>query len=593
MPSSPRRPRLRAVLGWALVALFLAFEAEAAGPKRVLVVHSFGRDFSPYDAIVPVFRTELAQRLDAPVTFVEANLDFMRVANDEQARGFVEYLNARFDDGPPDVVVTLGGPAARFYLSHRAALFPATPAVLGGVEERFVRQVDLLPNDAVVGARMDIPKLVDNIEQLLPGTEFVAVVIGASSLERFWLDELKRELRPYEGRIRFEYLNDLSLVQMKERVAKLPARSAILYALLSVDAAGVPHERQDALATLHKAARAPIFGFYENELGNGVVGGPYWSVREHGMRLANATLHALGGAADAQPRIDIAGFQPAVYDWRELRRWGIDRSRLPPGSELRFEPPSIWEEHRIAVVATLSALLLQAALIAALLAQRAHRRRAELEAEGLAGRLVTAHEDERRRLARELHDDVTQRLAGLAIEAADLEGRARQTPGAEAAHSIREGLVELGEDVHALSYRLHPSVIEDLGLIEALRIECDRVAEQGPLRVSFDCSDVPRRLPPDTALCLFRVAQEALRNVERHAEAGSVDVSVTGRDGGLALAVRDDGTGFDTEREPERASLGLASMRERVRLLGGRIDIRSARGSGTSLVAWVPLKEAA
>jgi len=132
-------------------------------------------------------------------------------------------------------------------------------------------------------------------------------------------------------------------------------------------------------------------------------------------------------------------------------------------------------------------------------------------------------------------------------------------------------------------------VIEDLGLVEALRIECDRVAHQGPLHVNFDCHDVPRKLPVDAALCLFRVAQEALRNVERHARAKHVEVSVKGQDGGVALAVRDNGTGFDPSRSGERASLGLASMRERVRLLGGRLHIQSGPGNGTSLSAWVPL----
>jgi signal transduction histidine kinase len=164
--------------------------------------------------------------------------------------------------------------------------------------------------------------------------------------------------------------------------------------------------------------------------------------------------------------------------------------------------------------------------------------------------------------------------------------------GANAAHSIREGLVELSEDVHTLSYRLHPSVIEDLGLVEALRIECDRVAQQGPLQVIFDCREVPTKLPADAALCLFRVAQEALRNVERHARATSVDVSVKAKDGGIALAVRDNGAGFDASRRTKQASLGLASMRERVRTLGGRLHIEGGPGHGTSLSAWVPLQGA-
>ncbi len=579
-------------LGWALLAWTLVAGIDAAIAKRVLVLNSFGRDFAPYDSIAPIFRTELAQRFDVPITFVEASLDSMRTATDKQTRTFLAYLNGRFDGTPPDVVVTFGGPAAQFYLAHRDELFGTTPVVLGALEERFIPKAPLLPSDAVVAAQAHIPRLIDNIERLLPETRTVAVVIGASRLEQSWLEELKRDTAPFTDRIRFEYLNDLSLMQMRARVAALPAHSAILYAVLVVDAAGVPHERQDALASLYKAANAPIFGIYENEIGNGVVGGPYWSLREQARRIANATLRALGGAARAQAQVDVMGLQPAAYDWRELRRWNIDASRLPPGSEVRFKPPSIWEEHRGAVVATLTALVLQAALIAALLVQRTRRRRAEREVAGLAGRLVTAHEDERRRLARELHDDVSQRLAGLAIEVAALEGRERHTPNAAAAHAIRAGLVELGEDVHALSYRLHPSVLEDLGLAEALRIECDRVAQRGPLQVKFDCGAVPRGLHADAALCLFRVAQEALRNVERHARATDVAVSLAPAAGGMALAVRDNGAGFEAGRDPARASLGLASMRERIRLVGGRLDLRSERGSGTSLTAWVPLPEA-
>ena len=441
-----------------------------------------------------------------------------------------------------------------------------------------------------MAGRFDLHGLAKNILQVIPETETIAVVVGDSDTERFWLNELKREFAPFSGRVKFEWLNDLSLVQVKERVATLPPRSAILFGLLIVDAAGVPHERRDGLEGLHAAANAPIFGLYESELGKGVVGGPYASQRNRGEQMAITTLDALRGGP---PRTNIADFERPVYDWRELQRWNIDPARLPADSEIRFRPPSIWEEHRVAVVATVTAVVIQAALIGALLLQRARRRRAEFDAEGLAGRLVTAHEDERRRLARELHDDVTQRLAGLAIEAAELEGGRTGAGNAEAAHSIRVGLAELGEDIHALSYRLHPSVIEDLGLVEALRIECDRVAQQGALRVSFDCRGVPKKLSADAALCLFRVAQEALRNVERHAQASKVDVSVVGRNDGIALAVRDDGAGFDSSSTAKRASLGLASMRERVRILDGRFDIESGPGIGTSLSAWLPLQAVA
>jgi len=212
--------------------------------------------------------------------------------------------------------------------------------------------------------------------------------------------------------------------------------------------------------------------------------------------------------------------------------------------------------------------------------EKSHR-----EIQQLAGRLISAHEDERQRLARELHDDLTQRLARLAIDAGRMES-AVDAP--EGMRLLREGLVRLSEDVHALSYRLHPSVLDDLGLVEALKAECDRVMRHGELRVDVEASAAPGILPAEVSLCLFRVAQEALSNAARHAHASAVTVVLSSRSRGLRLAVSDNGSGFDPDGPRGRASLGLASMRERVRLLHGELDIKSTPGRGTTVVAWVP-----
>jgi PAS domain S-box-containing protein len=210
------------------------------------------------------------------------------------------------------------------------------------------------------------------------------------------------------------------------------------------------------------------------------------------------------------------------------------------------------------------------------------------EIQQLAGRLLTAHEDERRHLARELHDDLTQRLARLAIDAGRMESAADAPEGIRL---LREDLVHLSEDVHALSYRLHPSVLDDLGLVEALKAECDRVGRHGDLRVDLEASALPMALPKDASLCLFRVAQEALSNAARHGHASTINVSLSPRGQGFQISVSDNGNGFDTERPSDRASLGLASMRERVRLLDGKLEIESIPGHGTRVVAWVPTLE--
>jgi signal transduction histidine kinase len=207
--------------------------------------------------------------------------------------------------------------------------------------------------------------------------------------------------------------------------------------------------------------------------------------------------------------------------------------------------------------------------------------------------LIGAQEAERARLARELHDDISQRLARLAIDAGRVEQGFSSQDVKRTMRDVREELVLLSEDVHTLSYRLHSSVLEDLGLVEALKAECERFARQETIacRVKVQGS-LPDGLPQETTLGLFRITQEALRNVARHAQAGAVDVTLRCLEDGLQLAVHDNGSGFDPLQKRERVSLGLTGMRERMHLIGGELDIESAPGHGTTIVAWVSLKRA-
>jgi signal transduction histidine kinase len=145
--------------------------------------------------------------------------------------------------------------------------------------------------------------------------------------------------------------------------------------------------------------------------------------------------------------------------------------------------------------------------------------------------------------------------------------------------------------VHSLSYRLHPALLEDLGLTDALKVECERFEQQESIPIKSSVEVIPNRIPLDTGICLFRVTQEALRNVARHARARTATVSLRSLKGGLELAVTDSGIGFSQDRHHHRPSLGLASMRERVRLVGGVLDIDSAPGQGTTIIAWVPLQQ--
>jgi len=258
--------------------------------------------------------------------------------------------------------------------------------------------------------------------------------------------------------------------------------------------------------------------------------------------------------------------------------------------EYRFLHPALGERwlHHLARVATRDADGHAIVTFGVLRDVTEHRHDA-LALRELGRRLLRAHEDERALLARELHDDVTQRLAVLAIDTSRAERDATDPAVADAMRGVREGLVRLSEDVHALAYRLHPAVLSELGLAEALRAECERWSRRSAMAVVADLGTLPEALDRDAALCLFRVAQESLGNVARHARADAVLVRLHPARGGLLLEVRDDGCGFDPAVPGDSKRLGLVSIRERVHLARGTIDIESAPGAGTTVVAWVPV----
>ena len=283
--------------------------------------------------------------------------------------------------------------------------------------------------------------------------------------------------------------------------------------------------------------------------------------------------------------------RPRMLEVRErMQTGGLDRVSV----EYRFLHPEQGEKwiHHLAGVARRDAAG-RAICTFGVFRDVTELKRAEEALHDLSRRLIQAQEAERALLARELHDDLTQRLALLAIDVGRVELAAPDRAQADAMRVIREGLVRLSEDVHSLAYQLHPSVLEELGLVEALRTECERLVRQGQLHLTARLEPLPDVVGKDAALCLFRVAQGALNNVVRHSGARAAAVELRPMDGGVLLAVRDDGAGFDPGSRGTGRSLGLASMRERVRLVNGTLDVESAPGHGTAVVAWVPGEGAA
>ena len=218
------------------------------------------------------------------------------------------------------------------------------------------------------------------------------------------------------------------------------------------------------------------------------------------------------------------------------------------------------------------------------------RKHAELALHDLSGRLLSAQEEERRRIARELHDNLSQQMAALAIGISQVVRKVGMAsePVAKLLRDLGQRTAEISEEIHGLSHRLHSSKLASLGLVEALHGHCQEVTTHS-VDVRFDHRNVPRALPHDVETCLFRVVQEGLNNVVKHSGARLAEVTLRATGDVLILSIADSGRGFDDAPDMNRDGVGLASMRERLRLVHGDFTVRSQPGQGTMLIARVQL----
>jgi signal transduction histidine kinase len=206
------------------------------------------------------------------------------------------------------------------------------------------------------------------------------VVIGNSPIERYWVGQIRDSLEPFKSRVTLTFLNDLPFIDVLKRVATLPAGSAIFYIVLSPDVEGIPQDEDTALAALHAVASAPIFSYSDAYLGKGIVGGPLISSDEQGRETVSVAVRLLSGEHASDIRMPPISLGKPEFDWRELKRWNIRESDLPPGSMILFREPSAWERYRWQIVAVTVVLVLEAALIVTLLHERRRRRIAEMNA---------------------------------------------------------------------------------------------------------------------------------------------------------------------------------------------------------------------
>ena len=697
----------------------LALGQHPTGAKHVLVLYWYDRNY-PFNA---GFEESFQKALPAGAfeyypEYLEAN----RFPGETQSLALRDYLKQKYADRPLDAIVIVGHATLDFVTKYRNDLFPNTPIVFMLPSRPDPELLAQRPGMTGIITLHAFTQTLDVALRLQSDTEHVFVVSGNLERDKRYETTARQEFKSYEGRLDISYLTDLPPEELTAKARTLPARSIILFVTQhSQNAQGKRLESFDHVSLLSQSARVPIYTMSGPAVGYGVVGGYVYSTESSAAKVAEIVTQISNGARAEDIPIQNAPTVP-MFDWRELYRWGISEDRLPPGSIVRFKQLTFWQQYQGRIIGVLGIILIQMALIAALLVERRRKRRAarslaasedrfarafwsnpqpmllttledcrylevndsfvqmsgyqrdevihrssmelnmwpspaeheafvdalkrqgslrntetlfrrkdgelrvllssaelveiggsqciliassditdrkesERQLAELTARLLRTQDEERRRIARELHDVTAQSIGLIMLNLAQVQNAAAplDKPSKD---KLTESLA-LGEqalkDIRTLSYVLHPPLLDQAGLMTALKWYVKGFQERSGVKVTFtDNGHNGQRMPPEVEYALFRVVQECLTNIRRHTNSEAAEISLTRTAEEVSLSVRDYGKGYQVEiaRNGDSAEfdgVGVPGMRHRLIQLGGQLLVDSNH-KGTTVTATVPVR---
>jgi len=701
---------------WLLVVICLARVAgatEAPAPKNILILYSFA-ERSLYDPLEDLKRS-LQEHAHGPANLFVEYLESQRFEDPAYERSVDEMLIQTYRKEKIDLVIVVSYPALAFAIRHRDEIFPGAPIVFSYVHaSRFERQ-KTPPGITGVTVSADFQGIVDLALRLHPDAASLAVVTGPSEFGRFWLNATRKAMVRHPT-VKLVEIDGYPLESLASRLAALPPHTVVLFELIPLGSAQPTQGVFESLAVTGKLF--PTYCVFRNYcIGRGGMIGLFPDYAEQTARTSEIVARIFSGESPDAIRIEHDSGSRVYADWRELQRWKIPESSLPPGSIILYREPTIWERYERYIAAGMVVFVLQLVLIVGLLLQRARKRKTEAvlresekrfrlmtdstpslvwmcdehakvtylnerrraftgegpedglgdswkmyihpddrqsveEATALAlkakksfskeyrlrrqdgtyrwmldiasprfngdrsftgfigsaidvtdqklaedalkrvgGKLIEVQEQERSRIARELHDDICQRLVLLSIEIEQARQAKDRNNERERLIEVQRHCSQIAGDVQLLSHQLHSSKLDYLGLATALRSFIRDFTNQHHVTVAFSADNVPKTLPADISLCLFRVGQEALQNARKYSGARDFVVRLQGDAKKLRLEVSDAGSGFDMDDAKKRGGLGLVSMQERVNLVNGTLSIETGLEKGTRIVVCVRVPE--
>jgi signal transduction histidine kinase len=366
-----------------------SYAEEVEQAKKVLILYSQSQDFPSHRQFEETFINRLEHLVNAKVELSYEYLEMAKYSsNPAYAGNLMQFLREKYVMHQPDLVITYRYPAAKFIVQYGERIFPGVPAILTMDEAEGVINTNLPLNYKAVIGIFDRKKAVNLILQAQPSTEKIYVVIGNAESEKKTLAEFSKEAASFAGQVQFIYINQLSVPQMLETIKTIDGNSVILYFSFMRDWSGNAFIASEVLQRIYREARVPIYGTYLRYLNEGAVGGYMASGKILAQKAVEVGHDALDGHIDSYPRVEKTLAAEYAFNWKELKRWGIDEARLPVGSKIEFRQRTGWESYRWYIVSGIFIVLLEAVLILGLIASRIKQRRTEVENQKLEAELA-------------------------------------------------------------------------------------------------------------------------------------------------------------------------------------------------------------
>jgi len=365
------------ILGSLVLIALPASGQQTKETKRVLILITGQLGVPGYEIAREAMESSLGKSTNFQIELFVEYMDFYRFDDASYNKTLLDWYKAKYAGINIDLVIAYGYHALAFAAAHGDEIFPHTPIVFSAVLQN---QLSRIKNHIeLTGSllKIDYLGLLNTALNNHPGTRHVVVVSGSSKAGRLMEGQIREVYEPYKDKYDFIYLGDLAMRDLLPRLAKLPEHTVVIYYYLALDGNGQEFKPWQAAAMVSEAANAPTYGMADTYMGHGIVGGALVSWAAHGKEAGQIGLRILNGANPADIPISSEGTTLKMFDWRQLKRWGIPEDRLPPGSIVRFKTYSFWELYRWYIVAAFFLILVQSGLISFLLKQRVQRRRSQ------------------------------------------------------------------------------------------------------------------------------------------------------------------------------------------------------------------------